>query len=120
MRTLVEVLEQLNRADVFGTPVESVHTERGDGETPLHLFSKWGDAEAIQVLIAGGADLNKLGEDGNTPLHYAAMFGHLSAVQTLVALRAVNIRDRYGNLPVDLARDHPAVHEFLKASDYAV
>jgi uncharacterized protein len=120
MKTLEEVLATVNQADVFfGGLVESVHSERFGGETALHLCAKWGDAEAVQVLVANGADINKPGEDGNTPLHYAAMLGHLAATRALVVLGAANARDRYGNLPVDLASERPDVKVFLAASGYA-
>jgi ankyrin repeat protein len=120
MKTLAQVLAEVECADVFfGVKVESVHTQRFSGETALHICAKWGDAEAIQVLVANGAEINKPGEDSNTPLHYAAMLGQLSATQLLVRLGAANTRDRYGNLPVDLAAEHPEVKAFLVSSGYA-
>jgi ankyrin repeat protein len=66
------------------------------------------------VLVANGANINKAGEDKNTPLHYAAMLGKLEAVRCLVALGALNLPDRYGNKPADLATDHEHVHRFLR------
>ena len=42
MKTLEQVLESVARADVFlGATVDSVHTERLSGETPLHVCAKW-------------------------------------------------------------------------------
>jgi ankyrin repeat protein len=120
MKTIEQVLEAVAHADVFlGATVDSVHTERLSGETPLHVCAKWGDAEAIRVLVAHGAVVGKPGEDSNTPLHYAAMFGHLAAVRELVAHGAPNTTDRYGNYPVDLAAEHPEVQVFLRSSGYA-
>jgi ankyrin repeat protein len=119
MKTLAQVLGEVERAGVLFAKVESVHTARASGETALHICAKWGDAEAINVLVANGADINKPGEDNNTPLHYAAMLGQLAATQALVHLGAQNIRDRYGNLPFDLAVDHPDVQSFLRSSGYA-
>jgi ankyrin repeat protein len=104
--TVAEVLERVERAEVFfGARVESVHTERFDGETALHIVAKWGDAEAIRVLAAGGADINKRGEDNNTPLHYAVMMDHLAAAQALVELGAARLEDIYGNTASMLTDD---------------
>ena len=114
MATLDELLSQVDRADLFfGVKVDSVHAERFSGETALHIFAKWGNAEAIRVLVSHGADINKKGEDDNTPLHYAAMLGHLEAVKCLVELGAFNLRDRYGNTASQLAQEHDTVREYL-------
>jgi len=119
MRTLAEVLSKVDQADVFlGVKVDSVFSERFSGETALHICANWGDAEAIRVLVANGADINKRGEDDNTPLHFAAMMGHLPATQALVELGAANTRDRYGNLPIDLAALYPKVRAFLSSKGY--
>ena len=43
------------------------------GLTALHVAAKeHASADVVKALIAGGADVNKLGENGNTPLIYAA------------------------------------------------
>jgi ankyrin repeat protein len=120
MKTLTEILDNVNRSagGSFDGPVDSVQTERVGGETALHIVAKWGDAEAIRVLVANGAGLNKPGEDNNTPLHYAAMLGKLAAVHCLVELGALNSKDRYGNTPAELAYDHKDVHDFLKAHNF--
>jgi ankyrin repeat protein len=119
MRTVAEVLAEVDRADLFyGVKVDSVSSARAAGETALYICAKWNDGEAIRILANGGADIDKRGEDGNTPLHYAAMLGNLSAVEALVDLRAANTRDRYGNRPIDLAADHAAVQALLKARGY--
>jgi ankyrin repeat protein len=119
MRTLQQILAAIDQADVFlGVPVNSVRSERFTGETALHIYAKWGDPEAIRILVANGADIDKRGEDDNTPLHYAAMLGQLAATQCLVELGAANCRDRYGNRPIDLADDHADVRKFLESSGY--
>ena len=119
MRTLQQILEEMNGAGLFfGVKVDSVHSERFSGETALHIFAKWGDAEAISILVENGADINKRGEDQNTPLHYAAMLGKQQAVERLVTLGAKNLQDRYGNTPKQLAVDHLAVHEFLDKNGF--
>src|SRR5262249_39726530 len=104
-KALQEIFDEVNRTDVFlGTKVTSVNTERFDGETALHMAAKWGDAEAVQVLVANGADINKRGEEGFTPLHYAVEQGHLDAVRCLVSLKAANVQDRNGDTPSRLAK----------------
>jgi uncharacterized protein len=116
MKALQEILDEVNRAEVFhGTKVTSVHTERFDGETALHMAAKWGDAEAVQVLVASGADINKRGEEGFTPLHYAAEQGHLDTVRCLISLGAANLQDRNGDTPSRLAKalDHTPIYEVL-------
>ncbi len=120
MRTLAQVFDAVNRSagESFDSQVDSVHTERVGGETVLHLVAKWGDVEAIRVLVENGANINKAGEDKNTPLHYAAMLGKLDAVRCLVELGALNLKDRYGNTPADLAADHEDVHQFLTAHGF--
>ena len=119
VRTLEQILAEVDKADVFsGVKVDSVRSESLSGETALHIYAKWGDAEAIRILVANGVDIDKRGEDDNTALHYAAMLGHLSATQCLVELGAANTRDMYGNLPIDLAGEHADIKAFLTSSGY--
>ena len=114
MRTLQQIFDEVNRAGLlFDVPVNSVNAERFDGETSLHAVAKWGDAEAIRILVSNGALIDKRGEDENTPLHYAAMFGHLNAVRCLLELGALNCVDRYGNTPRNLAERHSDIEQLL-------
>ena len=118
MKALQNIFDEVNRADVFqGTKVTSVHTERFDGapHTALHMAAKWGDVEAVTVLVANGADINKPGEEAFTPLHYAVEQGQLDAVRCLLSLGAVNLQDRNGDTPSRLAKalHHTSIHEAL-------
>ncbi|WP_083232879.1 ankyrin repeat domain-containing protein [Endozoicomonas atrinae] len=53
--------------------------------TPLHFAAQNGHLEAIDALIARGADVNARTKDGRTPLHFAAQNGHLEAIDALIA-----------------------------------
>lgn len=111
----MEVLEAVNASvgDSFEGGVTTVHSERLGGDTALHIVAKWGDAEAISVLVEAGAIVDKPGEDGNTPLHYAAMIGHIEAAKRLVQLGAIATRDRYGHLPSQSAATNSELQNYL-------
>jgi ankyrin repeat protein len=114
-RTVHEVIAAVNASvgESFNEGVTSVHSERADGETALHIVAKWGDADAIAVLVEAGAKIDKVGEDCNTPLHYAAMLGNKEAAECLVHLGAKCSKDRYGNSPSQLANAHIPLQSFL-------
>jgi ankyrin repeat protein len=121
MKTLQQVFDEVNRAGVFlDVEVSSVRTERFDGETALHMAAKWGDVEAIKVLVSNGADINKRGEEDFTPLHYAAEQNKLEAVKCLVSLGAANLKERLGNTAAQLAKTpgHEAVYQFLVTNGF--
>ena len=40
------------------------------GATPLHIATFFGDAEAVQLLLAAGASPTAVGASGATPMHY--------------------------------------------------
>ena len=56
--------------------------------TPLHWAAHFGNAEAIEALIAAGANLEARSESGETPLHVAAIAGHTEAIEVLIAAGA--------------------------------
>jgi ankyrin repeat protein len=53
-------------------------------DTPLHAASKANDENAIDILLANGADPNPMNRDGNYPIHYAAEKGGEKIVNKLV------------------------------------
>lgn len=119
MRTLEQVLDEMDRADMFfGVKMDSVRVERFSGETALHIFAKWGDSEAVRILVSNGANINKPGEDMNTPLHYAAMGGQFETVKCLVQLGAKNLKDRYGNCARKLAMGHDTIEKYLEENGF--
>lgn len=54
------------------------------GRTPLHFAAYNGHSEAVQLLLAAGADLTATDSAGSAPLHYAAMFKNTEAVRLLL------------------------------------
>jgi ankyrin repeat protein len=72
--------------------------ERRDRNTPLHMAAINGNVQAVNQLIAAGADLNPLDEDGRTPLMMALHHGQGQSAIALVKARAdTDIRDRGKN-----------------------
>jgi ankyrin repeat protein len=62
-----------------------VHTKDSDGETALSKAAFWGDVEAVEALLAAGANVDEPGDMGCTPLYYAVTEGHAKAAETLLA-----------------------------------
>lgn len=84
-----------------------VRQRTDDGWTALHLAAHFGHADAVDVLLAAGADVNAWAENNhrNQPLHAAvAGQGTLRIVIALLAAHAgVNAADGGGYTPLHLA-----------------
>ena len=115
----------LNRSDRWGgSPLDDAHRQ-GHTETVQFLSEQGaqfgsasqianfitaaseGDTEEVQAFLNyGGFDVNVRDYDHRTALHLAAAEGHYDIVQLLCEAGAnVNVEDRWGNRPLDDARD---------------
>ncbi|PLY02238.1 MAG: hypothetical protein C0624_09160 [Desulfuromonas sp.] len=90
------------------------------GTTPLHIAATWGDCEAIQLLVAAGADLNAQGECGFTPLMEAVAQANVEAVEQLIELGAAPIENEEGYSPSAFAAvlKHDDLEVYLKERGY--
>jgi surface polysaccharide O-acyltransferase-like enzyme len=85
-----------------GAAVDGPDGERG--LTPLIWAALADRAEAVELLIRRGADVNATAGDGATPLHAAAFLGHEKTVAALVQNGAnVNAVNKRGQTPLDNA-----------------
>jgi len=73
------------------------------GWTALHYAAMKGEMEAVEALIANGADSNARTNQGTTPLHLAMGSGRDQVEQFLLLHRADrSAKDADGNKPIDL------------------
>jgi ankyrin repeat protein len=88
-----------------------------DGTTPLmaavgmaqndaRLADEARALDVVKLLVDLGADMNAVNSNGQTALHGAARAGRNSLVQFLAEHGAeLNVKDRQGRTPLDIARD---------------
>ena len=89
---------------LVGLPEVDVNHRDGDNDTVLHYMSGEGDADAVQLLIDAGADIEMKNCDGCSPLHYACESGALDVVKKLVRAGAgVCVTDNNGRTCLTLA-----------------
>lgn len=71
----------------------NIDAKNQDGQTAVHLASKFGNEEILTKLIENGANVNCRDTDGNTPLHYACRSPKMTIVRMLIDAKA-NIQAR--------------------------
>ena len=77
------------------------------GFTPLHEAANAGHTEAIEALIAAGANLEVRSELGLTSLHWAANFGDAETIEVLLQAEAdAKALTTDGKLPFDFIKDN--------------
>jgi uncharacterized protein len=100
MRSLRQLLQQ---------HPESAHTYSADGWTPLHLAAFFGQAEAVDELLAANADANARATNStnNTPLHAAQVFVNVDVSRALLDHGAdVNAKQEGGFTALQAAALH--------------
>jgi ankyrin repeat protein len=84
-----------------GVEVDSVCAQGPWGwkNTPLHYAARYGNLDAVMLLLEFGADIRKTNRDGHTPLHLAAEAGEIQVVRLLVERWPENIKAKssYGS-----------------------
>ena len=120
-----EVIELLleHGAAVEEAKLISLRTDLGEtsGGTPLHWAAFKGHVPIVWRLLTAKPKLSSkdLDDELNTPLHLAAAGGHLAVLKTLMSEGCdVNLRNAYGNLPVQLSTSGACV-ELLKRAEVA-
>ena len=86
---------------------------------PLVQAAWGGHREAVDFLLARGADINEAGNFDKTPLMMASFSGNTDTVRLLLERGAdVNFQDNYGDTALSLAkqRKHSAVVRLLRAA----
>jgi ankyrin repeat protein len=94
--------------DVFLTVIigmVDVNCQNKDGDTALHIATRYDNLRCFEILLENGADCNIQNLDGMTPLCEAIdLNGGFSYIQTLIAYGAdVNISDQDGWTPLHYA-----------------
>ena len=70
------------------------------GYTPLHEAVNGGHADALEILLKKGGDINSRANTGYTPLHLAASAGNIECVRVLLRYNAnIAAKDDYQKSP---------------------
>lgn len=99
--TIIDILLE-HKADVDAR-VQDNKTRRA----PLHGAAFAGHERVLELLLAGGANIEIQDNFGMTPLHWASHNGHVGATKVLLAGNAnVNCEDWAGRTPLHWAAEH--------------
>ena len=103
-----------------GASRDSLDTRRSrNGRRALNYAALYNRVDAIQFLLARGADIQAANNTGFTPLHHAAEAGSLDAARALLEAGAdPNQLNVQGETPAEVARreGQPAVAELIEAA----
>ena len=83
----------------------------------LHIACKNGHTDAVQLLLDGGAEVDRANKDGSTPLIIACFNGHVDAARLLLDKGAdINRANNQGTTPLAIAKrqQHHAVLALLE------
>ena len=104
------LIEASKRGDLFAVAhylkkfPDSIGARDGFGYTPLHWAAVRGHWEALEMLVAEGAEVNALGGDGGTPLHLAAHHDRPDMVRLLLEEGAdLAVQNQWGRTPLHVA-----------------
>ncbi|KAI9045415.1 purine and uridine phosphorylase [Aspergillus affinis] len=76
-------------------------------QAPLHLSSRRGFVETVELLLRHDVDINARDKDGRTALHEASEMGHSTVVQILLENKAdASVKDRCGWTALRKASSH--------------
>jgi ankyrin repeat protein len=117
---LHEVIKQGN-ADLVRREVANVtptHLNAPDslGRSALHVCAQYNQLETAKVVLAAGADVNRIGPRNSTPLHLAAEAGHAAMVKLLLTSGADrDLVNAAGITPFGVSKDSAVAAIFTGA-----
>jgi ankyrin repeat protein len=88
IHTLVRSSDLAGLERLLSCDADLVHATDSTGATPLHVAAALGHANAVEMLLAGGADPNTADARGLTPLHLAAGGLRAAVVEELLSAGA--------------------------------
>ena len=65
-----------------------------DGSTPLHIATRYGHPDVVELLLEYGADPNVKDNKGKTPLHIAAINNHVEVAKLLLEHAQIRMREK--------------------------
>jgi ankyrin repeat protein len=104
---------QLARLKSMAQSKAAVNAADSRGTTPLMYAASIGSADAIQLLLAAGADVNAANGLGITPLIYGALNPAVAKI-LLAAGAEVNVQSKAGRTPLMVAAGHPGGAETVR------
>ncbi|KAI9995410.1 hypothetical protein PInf_012471 [Phytophthora infestans] len=103
-----EILIEQNAADVnlisqLKDGDKEITAEFGHQQTPLHVASRKGHSEVVELLLQHNAASNLPDEEGNTALHYASNIETVEVLLNSAFRTNANIPNRRGRTPLHIA-----------------